>query len=220
MAALTVGAVGCGGPSASTPREILVHAAETAETVNSVHFSLQQPNTSLELSSGVRISDAEGDVLGTDRARMNFTILLGGGLSADEQLIAVGGERFVTNPRTGGWQASPSAAAAPRFLDRERGVPNFLRSIVDPQRLSNEVLDAVQTLHLQGRVRTSTVEDMIETQASTDIVNVEVWVGAEDTLVRQLMLLGRLDAGDTDSTIRTIKFSDFGQPVTIERPRT
>jgi hypothetical protein len=59
---------------------------------------------------------------------------------------------------------------------------------------------------------------MTDSRPTADVVPAEVWVGAEDFLVRQLRLEGPIDAGDTDSTIRTLKFSNFNQPVIIERP--
>ena len=42
----------------------------------------------------------------------------------------------------------------------------------------------------------------------------------DDFLLRQLMLEGPLDAGDTDSTVRVLEFSNFDTPVAIARPAT
>jgi len=222
MFTATLGLSACGSPAADdmAPHDILVRATDATDKLNSAHFSLQQPNASLHLTSGIQISDAEGDIQAPDRLQMKFTILLGGGLSAEEHLIALGDERFLTIPRTEQWLVSASSTAAPHFLDRNRGVASLLRSIGDPRRLTNDVLDSIRTLHIKGTLRASAFAEMMDSQSTTDVVNGELWIGADDFLLRQLMLEGPLDAGDTDSTVRVLEFSNFDTPVAIARPAT
>ena len=66
----------------------------------------------------------------------------------------------------------------------------------------------------------SAFAEMMDSQSTTDVVNGELWIGADDFLLRQLMLEGPLDAGDTDSTVRVLEFSNFDTPVAIARPAT
>jgi hypothetical protein len=222
FAAAALVTAGCGTtrPAEPTAQEILDRAADEVDRVSSAHFSLVQRNGTLQLISGVRISDAHGDIQRPDRLQMKFVMLLGGGISAEEELIAMGHEHFVTNPFTGRWQASPSATAAPHFLDRERGVSSLLRTVGEPRKLPDEVLDEVQTLHVRGIVPTGAFAQMTDSTASVDVVRGQVWVGAADFLVRQLLLEGPIDLSDTDSAVRILKFSKFNQSVIVRRPAT
>jgi hypothetical protein len=214
------GTAGCVRPTSFdlTPRQILARAADEADKLDTAHFSLEQQNGSLRLVSGIRISNADGDVRRPDGLQMRYTLLLGGGLSAEEHLIAVGDEQFVTNPFTGLWQPQVAAKAAPRFLDKVRGVSNLLRTLDNPQRLSDEVLEAVPTLHITGSLRTGAFADMTDSETTTDVVHTEVWVGAEDFLIRKLWLEGPLDMTDTPSTVRILTFSHFNRSVDIRAP--
>jgi hypothetical protein len=220
VALTTVGTAGCAGsgPPEPAPRELLQHAADATSSVNSAHFSLEQQNGNLQMMSGIRIANAVGDVQGPDHLRMTFTMLLGGGLSAEEQLIVIGGQRFVTNPLTGRWQPSASVSFGPRVLDKEHGLANLLRAIDAPQRAPNELVDTREALHLKGILPASAFEDMLDAQQTTGVVSAEVWVGAEDFVVRIVRLEGPIDEGDDDSAVRTLRLSNVNEPVNIERP--
>ncbi len=222
VAVAALGTAGCGrtGPSDLGPPAILARAADEADKVDTAHFSLEQRNGSLQLASGVRMANADGDVRRPDQLQMRYTMLLGGGLSAEAHLIAMGDEQFVTNPFTGQWLASKSTHAAPRFLDKERGVSHLLRTLGNAQRLSDERLDAVPTWHFVGNLSTSAFADMMNSQPVTDVVPGEIWVGAEDFLPRQLWLEGPIGVGDSEATVRILKFSNFNQYVVIEPPPT
>jgi len=204
-------------PRELTAREVLDRAADAADKVTSAHFALEQQNGSIELTSGVQVANAEGDVLKPDRLQMKFTLRLGG-FAAEAQLIAVGSELYLTNPLTGQWQRAPAATTAPRVLDQERGVSSLLRKVTEPQKLGNETLDGSQTHHVKGRVPGRAFADLTGSQASAESVSGDVWIGTDDFLVRQVRLEGPVGAGDSAATVRTLKFSRFNQPVSIERP--
>jgi len=217
-AALLLVAMACQpAPRELTPKEVLDRAADAVDGLNTAHFALDQQSGSMQLAAGVQIGNAEGDVQRPDRLQMKFTLRLGG-ISAESGLIAIGEDLYISNPLSGQWQKAPSSAAAPRVLDKERGISNVLRRVVEPRKIGNEQLDGRQTQHLQGRVPTTTFAEMTGTQPQGDAVTGDVWVGADDYLPRQVRLEGALAAGDTSSTVRVLKFSKFNEPVSIERP--
>jgi len=210
--------IGCTpAPRELTPKEVLDRSADALDKATTAHFVLEQQNGSMALASGVQIANAEGDVQRPDRMSMKFTLRLAG-FSAEAQLIAVGEDLFITNPLSGQWQKAPSRTGAPRVLDQERGMSSLLRKVTDAQRVGNESLDSAQTQHLKGRVAATSFADMTGGQPSGDAVAGDLWVGSDDFLPRQVRLEGVLGPGDTAQTVRTLKFSKFNAPVTIERP--
>jgi hypothetical protein len=218
LVALLVLAVACQpAPRELTPKEVLDRAADAVEGLNTAHFALDQQSGSMQLATGLQIGNAEGDVQRPDRLQMKFTLRLGG-ISAESALIAIGEDLYISNPLSGQWQKAPSNAAAPRVLDKERGISNLLRRVEDPRKIGNEQLDGRQTQHLQGRVLSTTFAQLTGAQPQGDAVTGDVWIGADDYLPRQVRLEGALAAGDTASTVRVLKFSKFNEPVSIERP--
>lgn len=214
---LAVAAACAPAPRELTPREALDRAADEADKINSAHFSLEQQNGTVQVATGVQIANAEGDIQKPDRLQMKFTLRLAG-FAGEAQLIAIGSELFLTNPLTGQWQAAPSATVAPRVLDVQRGVSSLLRKVTEPQKVGTETLDGAQTQHLKGKVSATSFSDMTGSATTVDSVPGDVWIGADDFLVRQVRLEGPIAEGDTAATVRVLKFSRFNQPVTIERP--
>ena len=204
-------------PRELTPKEVLDRAADALDKATTAHFALEQQNGSLALAQGVQVTNAEGDVARPDKLHMKFTLRLAG-FNAEAQLIAVGEDLFITNPLSGQWQKAPARTGAPRVLDQDKGMSGLLRKVTDAQRVGNEAVDGAQTVHLKGRVPATSFADMTGAQPSGDTVAGDLWVGSEDFLPRQVRLEGVLGAGDTAQTVRTLKFSKFNAPVTIERP--
>src|SRR5256714_1604569 len=150
LVALTVAAC-APAPRELTPKEVLDRAADALDKATTAHFALEQQNGSVQLAAGVQVVNAEGDVQRPDRMNMKFTLRLAG-FSAEAQLIAIGEDLYVTNPLSGQWQKAPSSTGAPRVLDKEAGISALLRQVSDPQRVGNESVDSVQTVHVKGRV--------------------------------------------------------------------
>jgi hypothetical protein len=215
--ALLLGVACTPAPRELTPKEVLDRAAEAVDGLNAAHFVLEQQNGSVQLAPGVQVGNAEGDVQRPDRLHMKFTLRLGG-ISAESALIAVGEELFISNPLSGQWQKAPATTGAPRVLDKERGISNLLRTVVEPRKIGNETLDGAQTQHMQGRVPSTAFAEMTGVQPQGQSVASDVWLGATDFLPRQVRLEGILATGDTAMTVRVLKFSKFNDPVSIERP--
>lgn len=220
LALAVLGVSGCElltpAPRELTPREALERAADAAEKVTSVHFILDIEGGTMQLGPGLQVSKAEGDVLSPDRANLKFTLRLGN-IVAESQLIVVGQEMYLTNPLSGRWERVPGAAQM-RILDTERGVPNLLRKVSDPQRVGIETLDGVRTQRIKGSVPGAVIVDMVGGQATTETAAGEVWIGADDFLVRQVRLEGALAAKEKAGVVRTFKLTRFNEPVTIEPP--
>ena len=63
-------------------------------------------------------------------------------------------------------------------------------------------------------------EQVQEARSGAGPTTFEVWVGKEDYLIRQMKIVSQDNGseGETASIVRTLKFYDFNQPVTIEAP--
>lgn len=203
-------------PRELTAREVLDRAAEAAQNLTSVHFTLEMDGATLSLGPGLQVTSAEGDVVSPDRAHLFFKLRFGT-LTADSQLVTIGDQLYLTNPLTGRWEKVPTRIASLQVLDAEHGVPSLLRQVVDPEK-STESLDSVKTYHIKGKVPTSAFTDLTGGQPTDGLVDGEVWVGADDFLVRQVRLEGAIIAGDKATSVRVLKLSRFNDPISIEPP--
>jgi hypothetical protein len=89
---------------------------------------------------------------------------------------------------------------------------------MEPKKLGIETLDGTRVYHLSGAVPAAAIVDMIGGQAVVELVGGELWVGADDFLVRQVRLQGAIAPAEKASVVRVLKLSRFNEPVTIEPP--
>ena len=109
-----------------------------------------------------------------------------------------------------------------RFIPSKEHTLEILDSLTDLKKLPDEKIEGVDCYHYWGRVD---MERMIEEhkaeleQLSTMKHNVELWIGKEDYLIRQI--IHDMDGFPLEGTSRAVaKYYDFNEPITIEPPET
>ena len=71
---------------------------------------------------------------------------------------------------------------------------------------------------ISGTLPAATVGQYVGVANATGDTPVTVCLGKDDGRLHEIILKGVLTSHDTDQTTRTILFSDFDKPVTIEPP--
>ena len=83
----------------------------------------------------------------------------------------------------------------------------FLRYITDVQQLENETIDGIDCLHYKG---------VSKGTFGTAKAPIELWVGKDDYLIRQIKQVLPEQTGTNRTAIR--KYYDFNSPITIQAP--
>ena len=220
--ALGVVLIGCSAPAPPprelTSEEILDRTSSQMKTVDSVHFQMEITGGTMLLGPGIKISKLEGDAVRPDKLRVKTKATFAG-IVVDVELVSAAGKQFLRNPLTQRWDALQVDLGTANLLDAEKGALTILRHADDLKRLPNEDLDGVAVLHIAGTVEASAITSVTGGVPSGSPVTIEAWIGADDFLLRKVLVSGSVVEGEPGEVARIIVFSQFNQPVKIELPQ-
>ena len=168
-----------------------------------------------------------GDFRAPDRSRFTTTIS-SANISLEYDSIVIGEDGYQENLFTGEWETSADARdilGESRFLgeinlDLNDQAANKLTLV------GIQDLDGVQVYHLQGTVPPGAAADMLgdptigeDSQGAP--INVEMWIGVEDSLFRRMSIAFRQTddlSGQAISAQTVLTYSDYGKDVDIRAP--
>ena len=143
------------------------------------------------------------------------------GTDTEIKSISIGDTLYQKNPFTGEWEIS-TETASPFAPSRFVGSDPF--ELDDLILVGEETLDGSGVYHIRGKAPPK-VFDGAEGDLQAD-----VWIGVEDSLLRQITIEGELEFEDdaglfpgggsagTFTVSMTMKLSDYGEPVEIVAP--
>lgn len=214
--------IACGGdddavPTSQDPADLLAKAATATEALTSFHFKLTHQNGSTPLPLNLALETAEGNVVIPGRLAADVEAKAAGSIPVSVKVIAIDDETWITNPFTREWQRLPGAGVRD-FADPETLVRALVDAIEDPRVDGGSEIGGVQTVKLVGSVDAGMLQDALGIARAGNVVTVEAWIGAEDSLPRRIRILGRLSSVEEENVSRQIDLSRFNQPVEINPP--
>jgi hypothetical protein len=205
--------------SAVDPTEVFVSAVAAMQEVPSFTFTYDvvAPDGS-EPVKGTVITRITGAV--TIEGKMKATIdLLNQGIPLQIEFIADGDTHYIKDPTSQKWQAIPANLSPVGRLDLSAGTIQILEQIGDPQHVGTEDIDGVQVYHMSGAVAAADVAGIAGAATTDEPFVGDIWIGADDHLVRRIELEGAATDSEDPETLRVIELTGFGEPVTIEAPQ-
>ena len=170
-----------------------------------------------------------GDFQMPDRSDGKLQIALGLAL-LELDIITIGEIAYITNPETGAWEQFPL------FLT---GLPDPYELVLAPsdtsrytnlQYVGEKTIDGVQTHHIRADLRANVLG------SAFDNLFVELWIGTDDNLLRQLSMagetsvdeqvtagiasntLGAADIGGEAEFLVTITYTNYNTDIIITPP--
>ena len=220
-AALVVAACG-GGVATATPsnvflEEVLAESAQAMAQVTSLRYSLVNEGGETPLPAGLGMRSARGTMVQPDRmtAEVKATVA---GFFVEIQVINVGGQTFMTNPLTGDWQVFDEALAPLALFDPAVGVQSILKELSDASLDGQETVQGVPSHRIVGRLTAEALRFIAGSYAEGSVLRAELFIGAEDLMLREVRLEGRLVEGEPEGITHILTFSDFNEPFVIEPP--
>ncbi len=218
VAVLAMALTACGGTNTPTARQLIADAQAAIRKVTSYHFNLvvDHPGTGGLLT----ITSADGDILVPDKLQATANTLLLGN-PAKVQVIAIGSKDYATDPITGKWQAAPGQIIDPRTLsDPQKGVAAILGHIQNPSTPADSSVDGRACWSIDGKLDPQYLSGITANSPAPagSMVAVTTCIGKADNLPYLIRVSGVAAAGDMSSTVRTFKFSKFGETLTITAP--
>ena len=198
-------------------------AVDAMASVESFHFTTTGRLETTETESEMTLSlTFEGNSLSPDRTSARLTL----GVSVfllEIDIVTIGSDVYLTNPMTGEWEITSAD---------EFGIPNpvllvsgVFPSLNDMENVGEERIGEIPSYHLSGSVTSADLEML-----GADLESVDIWIGAEDSLLYRISTQGLANLDDLglsledmglggEATIALqIDLSDFNEPVTIEPP--
>ena len=160
----------------------------------------------------------DGDILRPDRLKATITGTVSG-MSIGIQMVSVGTVTYMTNPLTAKWeQLSPQFAILSVF-NPNTGITTIMRGITNPAKLKDEQSAGVMCYHLSGSVDSEKLTPITGSSVKGTAINVELWVGKDDSLVRSIKLTGKITEIEVSGIVRTLSLSNIDESINIALPQ-
>ena len=207
---------------ASTAQEVLAASVAAMAAQGSLHFELDARIKSPTAAFGTEIPlSFVGDFQAPDRVRGRLAASLGF-FSLELEAITIGDTFYFTDPQTGQWETRPGAASA--LPNPAAFIMSSAGAVEAAVLVGRESLEGTPVYHLQG------ILPLDAFGGPEGRVQADIWIGVEDSLVRQISAAGEAPLDDLSAALGTtglsgtanvavtIRFSDYGEPVVIEAP--
>jgi hypothetical protein len=222
---LVGGLIGCGGGNGGTSNldtaTILDSTSKRLNALKSVHFGLAIEGAAyIDTGRTTQLRSASGDIVPPDQMQTKLTAAIAT-LNFDVSLVAIGSDRYMTNPVTGQW--GPAQAGfdySPTVLfDKDQGLSTVIGKLKDVEQLATEKVNGVDTYHLRGKAARADVESMTSGAIDGDPIGVEFWVAKDNFNLLKLVLTEPQTPDKPQPAVWTLTFDKFDAPVTIARPQ-
>lgn len=195
--------------------ELLTSAATAFAGLQGFHFVLTQESATIPLPPNFDLESAEGDIVFPDRFEAELeTEVQGVNVSVDA--IAIGSDTWITNPFTRQWQKLDVDLRD--FADLAALLPSLLPAIQSPEIAGESTVDGVRSHRVVGTANSAELQDALPFSLPGRVVEVELWIGVDDSLPRRLSVVGQLISGESADAVRRIDLTRFNQPVRINPP--
>ncbi len=203
-------------PSAMKPDEVLNKSAPKMAALKSFHFNLATSKID-KAPSSLYITGADGDLSRPGKLQATAKALLLGN-AVEVQVVADGAAQYMTDPLSKRWQKIPASFNALALLDPGKAIADILASVQSPTDAGAESVDNVASYRIKTTVPPASMQALSPEITATDPLSATLWVGSDDFLIRQVQITGALLKNEPATIVRTLKFSQFDVPVTIQLP--
>ena len=211
---------GCGQAETPDAAKLATDAATAFESVQTFHFVLDVTEGNSAPPNEIILLSAEGDTERPDKLQATLKARLGDvPIAANIIAIIIGQDAWITpnpfNPSEFEKQADTSGLSA---FSPAKGVSDVLRGLRNAEYVAEEELEGVKVHRIKGVVDAAALGALTGGAATGGDVQIEAWIGVDDTIVRKLVGVGALDPVEEATITRTIVMSAFNEPVTISAP--
>lgn len=222
--ALLIGLIACGGSkggSALDTKTILESTAKRLDAVKSVRFDVAIDGAAyIDTARTTQLRSANGDIVPPDQMQTKLKAAVAT-LNLDLSLVAIGNDRYMTDPLTGRWgPAQPGFDYSPTVLfDKQQGLGSVLGKLRDVEQVGTEKVGGADAYHLRGKADRATIEPLTSGAIDGDPIAVDFWVAQGSFNLLKLVLTEPQTPDKPKPTVWTLTFDKYDQPVTIARPQ-
>ena len=218
-------AVSCGGPEPTptpsiTAEDVRDSGAEALRNLSTVHFLVTHEEGGTDIGFSSTLTEAEGDGVFPDKAEFvaKATSALFGNAALELDIVQYGEITHLRDRISMVWQALPAGTLAINFTNINGSIADALASLSELDLTDGGSVDGAPVHKLTGTTPSTSMRGLVPGAPEGETLQMEVWIGRGDYLVRKVRLTGRLVEADTPDIVRVLELSRFDKPVTIEPP--
>jgi len=206
----------CGETTAPPASEIIGKSATAMRGVQSLSFTLDTSKLDNYPKSLFLVS-AQGQVARPDKFHAKAKALLAG-VAIQIEVVSVGDKQYMTDPASGRWQAMPPSFNVLAAFDPNKGIADILANAKEVTNDGTETVDGTACYRLKAVLAPESLRALSTEVNATVPLNSRLWIGVDDSLLRQVELTGRLMQDEPETIVRTIKLADFNKEFTFPQP--
>ena len=104
------------------------------------------------------------------------------------------------------------------IADPSAVVGALLAGLKEPKVVGEQDVDGVRTYRVSGTIDSAALRSAFSTVEAGYTNNIELWVGANDSLPRRARIAGQLYKDDPSNVARQVDLTKFGSTVDIKAP--
>ena len=210
-----------------TPRQLIEECSREMTALDTVRFELvHEDDGSSQLFPGMVLTRVVGEVDMPDRFAVSAEAMSLFPRSFIGIEVAVSGDRALMtdllNPEE--WNTLPVESLPFDFANLGGTLSDIVLSMDDPREAPSEVgeetVDGVPSRHIRGTVGSAALEALIPAAVEGYVLTMDLWIGKERALLRQVRIEGQILSTDQPDLVRVLTIRDFDQPVNITLPQT
>ena len=215
---LVLALAACGEAATPTPEplsadEVRDLAVEALSNVSSFAFSVEHEGPPTDLGGGLTLQSASGTAALPDRAQTLAKARIAAlNLAVELGIVQIGQDAYMQDPFSGVWREAESLPFS--FHALNEAIADTLVAATDLRLVDDEFDGFV----LEAALPSNALRALIPNAADGLSLTVRVWVAPGDFLVSRIRLSGPILAGEGQDMVRVVEFSEYNEPVTIERP--
>ena len=226
LAAIATFLAACGGGGSNkpattgplpTPDAVLSKATDAFQSMQTFHFRLEHDNGGSPIPPGLTLITADGDVIVPDRMSAKLDAKAGQ-QTVNVSVIGIGDQGWITNPFSRQWQPLPSGTSIKDIFDPAQGVKAIIGSLQGAQVTGEESVDGTLCYRIEGTVASEVLQAAAPIAKPGLTVGIKVWIGEDDSLIRQVYLVGPIAPDEPSNIVRRLMLSKFGEDISIDAP--
>lgn len=210
----------CGRDEAPDPAKVASDGAMAFESINTFHFKLDVTEGESAPLGDITLISADGDSVRPDKVAAKLKAkLTGAPLALNINGIIIGADAWITpNPFNATVFEKLEDTAGLENFSPAKGVSDVLRGLRNPTFVETIDLAGTNVHHISGVADAASLNALTGGAATAGELKLDLWIGVDDKLLRQLVAVGSLDPAEPATIKRTLVLSKFNSAVTIAPP--
>lgn len=201
-------------PVPLTSDEVIANAIDSLVEAGSIWFLLEHENGFTEALGGLELTRVEGAITETGMSITAEANL--GRIYIEVEAILIGTDTWLTNPLTGEWELLPDEQNPIGFLQPIAAVRGVLEGLTEAEFIEPREPDV--DYQMKSPLKAEALKSLLGEIIPEGIGIAEVVIDYETFEMKSARITGALQIRDSDSTVRILEMSRYGEDFVIEQP--